>query len=329
MSIIAPGHISQPTRQWRLWVWFSTTGFWHLWTVSTHQTTRTSQHAIAHWRRHHDIRRFTARTFQRCDYHELTTNLNSIQPTLTRMHHQSRGYNECTVNYEENTVNANNWFSTFLYALLFVRQWVKVCDILVRMFVFTMLKSVFIFLILQVDLAPGLSIDSFIHPSSCHIVALDLTKTACLAGPSINTIEADVTRRRVWTGALSRLLRRSDVHNLSPILKSRIAGFIEDQLIWIGTGVTDNLEQLAAAPWSDVFQILNVDNRYEPYLLNTINEQTELTTVRLFITTASRTLRDPAVQMKIIETSIHRALDLGHGFSLLHGTLCSLPIYFR
>ena len=179
------------------------------------------------------------------------------------------------------------------------------------------------------DFAPGLSIDSFIHPSSCHIVALDLTKTACLAGPSINTIEADVTRRRVWTGALSRLLRRSDVHNLSPILKSRIAGFIEDQLIWIGTGVTDNLEQLAAAPWSDVFQILNVDNRYEPYLLNTINEQTELTTVRLFITTASRTLRDPAVQMKIIETSIHRALDLGHGFSLLHGTLCSLPIYFR
>ena len=179
------------------------------------------------------------------------------------------------------------------------------------------------------DFAPGLSIDSFIHPSSCHIVALDLIKAACLAGRG-NSIEADVTRRRVWTGALSRLLRRSDVHNLSPILKSRIAGFIEEQLIWIGTGVgKDNLEQLAAAPWSDVFQILNVDNRYEVHLLNTISEQNELTTVRLFITTASRTLRDPAIQMKIIETSIHRALDLGHGFSLLHGTLCSLPIYFR
>ena len=179
------------------------------------------------------------------------------------------------------------------------------------------------------DFSSGLSIDSFIHPSSCHVIALDLIKSACLQG-SGNSIELDINRRRVWTGALSRLLRRSDVHNLAPTLKSRITGFLEEQIIWIGTGCPgDKLEELVAAPWSDLFQILNVDDRYQSYLLNTLNEQTELTILRLFILTASKTLRDPAIQMKIIETSIHRALDLGHGFSLLHGTLCSLPIYFR
>ena len=139
-----------------------------------------------------------------------------------------------------------------------------------------------------------------------------------------------MNRRRNWTGALSRLLRRSDVHNLSPTLKSRITGFLESQFIWISTGCPrDTIEQLVSPLWSDIFQILNVDDRYLGYLLSTVSEQSDLTNLRLTISTSSRVLRDPATQLKIIEASIHRAIDLGHGISLLHGTLFSLPIYFR
>jgi len=139
-----------------------------------------------------------------------------------------------------------------------------------------------------------------------------------------------MNRRRNWTGALSRLLRRSDVHNLSPALKSRITGFLESQFIWISTGCPrDTVEQMVNPLWSDIFQILNVDDRFLGYLLNTVSEQSDLTNLRLTISTASRVLRDPATQLKIIEASIHRAIDLGHGISLLHGTLFSLPIYFR
>ena len=39
-----------------------------------------------------------------------------------------------------------------------------------------------------------------------------------------------------------------------------------------------------------------------------------------------RVVRDPVYQLSLIETCIERAMQLGHGLSLLHGTLCSLPL---
>lgn len=49
----------------------------------------------------------------------------------------------------------------------------------------------------------------------------------------------------------------------------------------------------------------------------------------LYITTSNRIVKDPACQMMLMESAIHKAMTLGHGLALLQGTLCTLPFHGR
>ena len=126
------------------------------------------------------------------------------------------------------------------------------------------------------------------------------------------------------------MLRRCDLEAMTDELKSRISSFIEGELSWTKIGIpNDEQEEIIITIWGDLFQVLNSNAQFLPYFCNVIQEQTELTSLRLFIGTSSRIIRDPICQLVIIEAAIEKSFKMGHGLSLLHGTLSSLPVSIR
>ena len=179
------------------------------------------------------------------------------------------------------------------------------------------------------DLSNNLNLDSFIHPSSCHIPSLNLIQAVCLNGVG-NSLELDTVRRRIWIGALARMLRKCDLEAMTDVLKSRISSFLESQINWTMLGIPcDDQERVIIPIWGDLFQVLNSNAQFLCYFCDVIEQQTELTTLRLFIATSSRVIRDPICQLVIIEAAIQQSFKIGHGLSLLHGTLSSLPVSIR
>ena len=51
--------------------------------------------------------------------------------------------------------------------------------------------------------------------------------------------------------------------------------------------------------------------------------------INLLTMSSSRIVRDDVAQLTLIETAIERSFAIGHGLSLLHGTLCALPNFYR
>ena len=179
------------------------------------------------------------------------------------------------------------------------------------------------------DMSPNLNLDSFIHPTSCHVTCLKFIQEICSCGRE-NTTDENLARRRIWIGALSRLLRRSNIQTYGDVLKSRVSPFLAYQLSWVLDDVTSEVPEDQIIPiWGDLFQILNTNSEFLNYFIHVINDETQLERLRLFIGTSSRILRNPICQLMMIESAIEKSFELGHGLSLLHGTLCSLPIYIR
>jgi len=126
------------------------------------------------------------------------------------------------------------------------------------------------------------------------------------------------------------MLRKCDLEAMTDVLKSRISSFLESQINWTMLGIPcDDQERVIIPIWGDLFQVLNSNAQFLCYFCDVIEQQTELTTLRLFIATSSRVIRDPICQLVIIEAAIQQSFKIGHGLSLLHGTLSSLPVSIR
>ena len=180
---------------------------------------------------------------------------------------------------------------------------------------------------LLIDLPPRIAIDSFVHPTSCHRTALELIRTVALSGVG-NSLSADIERRRIWMGCVGRAIRRNGVNPRDQVVSSRIADFIRSQLEWVKIGIPPDQvhEELVTTGWGDLFHVLNCNGQLLPFFIDCAKDERDLATLRLFIATASRVIREPVPQLMLIETCVEQAMQLGHGLSLLHGALCSLPM---
>lgn len=179
---------------------------------------------------------------------------------------------------------------------------------------------------LLIDLPPSIGIDSFVHPTSCHKAVLEIIRSVTLSGAG-NTLSQDIDRRRVWMGCVTRAIRRGGIDPRNDTIISRVPDFLHCQLDWAKIGIPpDHHEELVTNAWGDLFHILNCNAQMLPYFVECVDRNPDLGTLRLYISTASRIIREPVPQLVLIETCVEKSMHLGHGLSLLHGALCSLPL---
>ena len=69
--------------------------------------------------------------------------------------------------------------------------------------------------------------------------------------------------------------------------------------------------------WGELLHIINYDNSLVEYFVQAIRMETDLLKLRLYITTSNRIVKDPACQMMLMESAIHKAMTLGTFSSLL------------
>jgi len=180
------------------------------------------------------------------------------------------------------------------------------------------------------DLPSKIALDSFVHPTSCHQKSLLLIREVFLNGEGNATVH-DQERRRIWLGTIARCVKRSGVSKSDSSTLSRIPQFITDQLQWAITGIHLNeMDELEVSNlWGELLHIINYDNSLVEYFVQSIRMEIDLFKLRLYITTSNRIVKDPACQMMMMESAIHKAMTLGHGLALLQGTLCTLPFHGR
>ncbi|CBY36070.1 unnamed protein product [Oikopleura dioica] len=180
------------------------------------------------------------------------------------------------------------------------------------------------------DLPSKIALDSFVHPTSCHQKSLLLIREVFLNGEGNATVH-DQERRRIWLGTIARCVKRSGVSKSDSSTLSRIPQFITDQLQWAITGIHLNeMDELEVSNlWGELLHIINYDNSLVEYFVQSIRMEIDLFKLRLYITTSNRIVKDPACQMMLMESAIHKAMTLGHGLALLQGTLCTLPFHGR
>ena len=63
--------------------------------------------------------------------------------------------------------------------------------------------------------------------------------------------------------------------------------------------------------WGELLHIINYDNSLVEYFVQAIRMETDLLKLRLYITTSNRIVKDPACQMMLMESAIHKAMTLG------------------
>ena len=69
--------------------------------------------------------------------------------------------------------------------------------------------------------------------------------------------------------------------------------------------------------WGELLHIINYDNSLVEYFVQAIRMETDLLKLRLYITTSNRIVKDPACQMMLMESAIHKAMTLGTCLLLL------------
>ena len=144
----------------------------------------------------------------------------------------------------------------------------------------------------------------------------------------------DQERRRIWLGTIARCVKRSGVSKSDSSTLSRIPQFITDQLQWAITGIyssdrsylivfdegipLNEMDELEVSNlWGELLHIINYDNSLVEYFVQAIRMETDLLKLRLYITTSNRIVKDPACQMMLMESAIHKAMTLGTFSSFL------------